>query len=183
MMSGEAPVHFSSTLGGMIGTFTYAFLVILGSTLVGLVVALVMVRIRVADHPGALPVTVFLVLFAIGMIGLLVGTYAYAPHGFTVTHDSIVVERPISPVSIPYSQIESVRRAGDDVKGAKRVFGVGGLFGSYGRYYSKGLGSFRMYATDDRNAVVVRGNTTYVLTPDRPDEFVELVGKYLGPRS
>jgi hypothetical protein len=105
-------------------------------------------------------------------------TWALAPSGFAVGGGRLRIERHAwRAVEIPLAR---VRTAGllprDAIGGAIRLFGTGGLFGYYGLFRSRALGRFRLYATRTSGHVAVRTDEAlYVLTPDRPETFVETV--------
>ncbi len=57
-----------------------------------------------------------------------------------------------------------------------RTMGIGGLFGFVGHYHNAVLGSYKAYATNDLNTVVlVFEEETIVVTPDDPAGFVAAV--------
>ena len=113
---------------------------------------------------------------ALIILAVMVGSYLYAPKSFSVSRSGVVVNRLVLPVLIPMAGIREVRRAtAADLSGSIRTFGVGGLFGSYGSYYSKTLGSYKLYATNSDHAVIVIADKTYVLTPDQPLEFIAMI--------
>jgi hypothetical protein len=109
-------------------------------------------------------------LFAI----LVAFTWALAPRAFAVEGGAIRVVRALRPVVVP---LREVRSAGPlpaaALRGALRLGGSGGLFGYYGRYWSRSLGAFRLYAT--RRDGLVRVDTAgerFVLSPDAPERFL-----------
>jgi hypothetical protein len=54
-----------------------------------------------------------------------------------------------------------------------RLFGVGGMFGYYGKFYSFALGNENWYATDMNRAVLLETDTgKFVVTPDDPKAFL-----------
>ncbi len=57
---------------------------------------------------------------------------------------------------------------------AIRTFGVGSLFGYYGKFANTKLGSMTWYATRKDKTVLVRtiDNKKIILTPDEPEKFV-----------
>ena len=60
--------------------------------------------------------------------------------------------------------------------GSLRTMGIGGLFGFVGYFHNEILGSYRAYATNELNTVVlVFDGETIVVTPDDPEAFVEAV--------
>ena len=48
-----------------------------------------------------------------------------------------------------------------------RTFGVGGLFGIYGKFYTNGLGNITVFGTQSKNYILIRTNSQkIVITPD-----------------
>ena len=108
------------------------------------------------------------------LLGILLVSYLLAPRGYRIEGGALLIRRPIGPVRIPIGRIRRVEKLPPEaIKGAVRTFGNGGLFGFYGRFRNKRLGSFRMYVTDRSRLVLVEADHLYVLSPDRPDMFVE----------
>jgi hypothetical protein len=59
--------------------------------------------------------------------------------------------------------------------GSVRVFGIGGL-GAVGTFHNAQLGTYRAYATNGENTVVLGfGDRTVVVSPDAPDAFAAAV--------
>jgi hypothetical protein len=109
------------------------------------------------------------------LAGVIPIAWALAPRGFTIEGGELTVNRALFPVRIPLAAIRGARLVGREQAGALvKVAGSGGLFGHYGRYYSRGLGAFRLYATRrDRLVVVDTEAGRFVLTPATPERFVE----------
>jgi hypothetical protein len=64
------------------------------------------------------------------------------------------------------------------MQGSIRTFGNGGLFGFIGLFRNKKLGRYRAFATDEKNAVVLRFAThTLVITPEQPQRAVTLLNR------
>ena len=118
----------------------------------------------------------------LGVFVLIVaGAYAFAPRGFRIVGGEVHIVRPLGPIRIPLREVQEVRRLDrSEIGGAIRTMGSGGLFGFYGFFRNKRLGNFRMYVTDRSRLVLLRANGTFVLSPDRPDVFVETVRSYVG---
>jgi hypothetical protein len=109
---------------------------------------------------------------ALVLVGAL--SWALAPSGFALEAGSLVVERPLRPIRIPIAGIRAVAPLpAGAMRGAIRLGGSGGLFGWYGRYRSGTLGAFRLYASRRDGLVLVDAGERYVLSPDRPERFVE----------
>ena len=63
-----------------------------------------------------------------------------------------------------------------------RTFGVGGLFGYYGKFRNKTFGNMTWFATQQKNYLIFEttNNQKIVLTPDDTDmikEIQKLIGK------
>jgi hypothetical protein len=118
-----------------------------------------------------------------GAVALLVGllfaatvgaTWALAPRAFAVEGGAIGVERPLRAIAIP---VAAVRSAGllppGALRGALRLGGSAGLFGYYGRFWSRSLGAFRLYATRREGLVRIdTGDDRFVLSPGDPERFL-----------
>jgi len=119
-----------------------------------------------------------LVAGAAALVAATLGvTWSLAPRAFAVEAGEVRIERPLRPIAIP---IRSIRSAGllprAALRGALRLGGSGGLFGYYGRFWSRSLGAFRLYAT--RRDGLVRIDTPeerFVLSPEAPERFLEEV--------
>lgn len=124
---------------------------------------------------GPLPAPVRLVPLLLGAIAVL--AWALAPRGFTVEAGRVRVERRLRPVEIPLREVRLAEMLPDGALGGSvRLWGAGGVFGYYGRFWSRPLGQYRLYAT--RAAGLVRLVTpvgTFVLSPEPPGRFVEEV--------
>ena len=72
--------------------------------------------------------------------------------------------------------LAGIERAWHDpraMKGSLRVFGNGGMFSITGLFQSRQLGRYRAFVTDPSRAVVlVRGQSTLVLSPEDPEAFL-----------
>jgi Bacterial PH domain len=60
-----------------------------------------------------------------------------------------------------------------------RTFGNGGFFSFSGHFRNKELGSYRAFMTDRRRTVVLRfPSSVIVISPDRPEDFVNTMSQY-----
>jgi Bacterial PH domain len=102
----------------------------------------------------------------------LIPTYIYSVTSYQVADQALIINRPFSKSDkvIPYSEIDSAYLPDKkDFKWTIRTFGNGGIFGYYGYYANKKLGSFRMYATNRKNRIIVvlkKQHEKIVLSPD-----------------
>jgi hypothetical protein len=108
---------------------------------------------------------------------LLAGAYAWSPRSYTISAQSVIVERLIGSVRIPLDGIRAARIATpDDFRGCIRLLGNGGLFGYYGLFRTSKLGKCTWYVTNQSNAIVViTGAKTAVFSPDDMDAFLAAV--------
>jgi hypothetical protein len=78
-------------------------------------------------------------------------------------------------VHIDRNQIKSVELLDkEQLAWVFRTFGVGGLFGYYGKFANTKLGSMTWYATRRNKTVLIEtlDNKKIILTPDEPEKFV-----------
>lgn len=80
----------------------------------------------------------------------------------------MIIQRPLSDKKISLHSIIEVRQVDkSEVKGLFRTFGVGGIFGNYGKFYSYGLGNNTLYGTQNKNYTQIKTVSQKVLlTPD-----------------
>jgi hypothetical protein len=101
--------------------------------------------------------------------------FAFRPAGYVVTKEEVVVSRPLLNVHLKRADIRRVVALPEqDLSASIRLFGVGGLFGYYGRYTNLRLGRTTWYATRRNTPVLLEttDNKKYILTPDDPSGFV-----------
>lgn len=102
-------------------------------------------------------------------------TLGYRPIHYAVTTDELIVHRWFKDVIIEKANIQSIEAIDrKKIKGSLRVFGVGGLFGYFGKFTNDTIGSMTWYATRRDNIILVitTDNEKTILTPDEPDLFL-----------
>jgi len=102
-------------------------------------------------------------------VAILLGSWLYAPQSYTVDSNGLTISRPIGKVNIKLSDIKQVRTLADnETKGGIRTFGVGGLFGYFGKFHTPGIGHSTFYATQRKNRIllVTNNDKKIVITPD-----------------
>lgn len=162
------PASWDRTLWITTGVATGALLGALAA------VAVVLLRVLPASTPGAMA--------AAGLVlGLLVATlgvaWGLAPRAFAIEGRALRIERPLSAIEVPLGSIRAASAVPDEsFRRAIRVAGSGGLFGYYGRFWSRPLGAFRLYATRRTGLVLVdTAGERFVLSPDHPERFLEVL--------
>lgn len=121
---------------------------------------------------NGLPDPVYITSFCLLIYSL---TYAFRPINYMVTHDELIITRPVFNVRIKKADIKTVELIGrKKLRFSIRIFGVGGMFGYYGWFTNFVLGKMTWYATRRNNTVLIRTvhNQKIILTPDEPDQFV-----------
>ena len=138
----------------------------------------VLVRAVVRRPPEDVAVRALLILAAC-LPGAVLGVVAlFAPRGYGVRADGIVISRLARDLVIRRDQVREVRRiSAGEIGFAWRTLGSGGFLGWFGWFHSRALGGFLAYAgnRDDLVLIVRRDGEKIVISPDRPDAFVEAV--------
>jgi hypothetical protein len=103
------------------------------------------------------------------------GTFFFRPVSYILTPDQLIIHRPLSNIKILRTDIKTVEHIDkNDLKWSIRIFGVGGLFGYWGKFRNKKMGSMTWYATRRNNVVLVTTihQKKIILTPNEPEKFV-----------
>jgi len=108
---------------------------------------------------------------------VFVAAFAWSPRWYAVAERSIVVHRLIGNLRIPLEDVREIGvAASQDLSGAVRLWGNGGVFGYYGLFSTSKLGRCWWYVTNRKNAVVlITGRKTALFSPDDVDGFVAAV--------
>ena len=106
--------------------------------------------------------------------------YAFRPVKYELTDQELIVHRLLGDVKFPRSEIitgERIERG--KTSWALRIFGVGGLFGYYGKFTNTQLGVMTWYATRRNKIVLIKtaAGKKIILTPDDPAEFTADLNK------
>ncbi len=134
-------------------------------------------------YPPTSPGEAKAVIILLMLLTVYASAYLFSPLAYEITADAVVIHRPIRNVLIPLHTITSVEPAGRDrLKNAIRTFGVGGLFGYYGKFLNRAIGNMTWYATrrDQGVLLTTRDNQKILLTPDDPDRFIRMLGRPKG---
>jgi Bacterial PH domain len=105
------------------------------------------------------------------------------PVNYRITNDELVVYRLLRSVHIPLKNISRSEQIDRKlISWSLRTFGVGGLFGYYGRFRNQALGTMIWYATRKDNPVMIQtvGDEKIILTPDDPVQFLEAINRLKG---
>jgi len=93
--------------------------------------------------------------------------------GYALTEGMLQIRRLFWTTRIPLAGLEHAEAIPNALRGGVRTFGNGGVFSFSGWYWSRSLGSCRVWATDLRQTVVLRfASRTLVISPAPAEAFV-----------
>lgn len=124
----------------------------------------------IADNGIAAPIYTTVLVLALYIL-----TFVFRPIKYEVLDDSIIIHRPISNITIYRNQIMSTEIiTKHNIGWVVRVFGVGGLFGYYGKFTNFKMGSMMWYVTRRDRLVLIKtiNGKKIILSPDEPEKFV-----------
>jgi hypothetical protein len=124
---------------------------------------------------GALIVFNFLLSLAIILLLIYFICLLLKPINYQITEKELIIHRLIKNVHIKRSEIESLEVLEKSaLSGSIRIFGVGGLFGWYGRFANKQLGTMTWYVTrrDKPILILTKSNKSIIISPDEVETFV-----------
>jgi hypothetical protein len=116
-------------------------------------------------------------LFFISPILIIVTIICFIlkPSYYILEDETIIIHRIFKDVKILRSDILKVELVpAEKLKWSIRTFGVGGLFGYFGKFYNRNIGSMTWYATQRKNFVLIKtSKKNIIITPDEAENFVE----------
>lgn len=101
------------------------------------------------------------------------------PLRYIITDTELQIQRPLGKIKIKKEDIKSIDvLQKSNISGAIRTFGVGGLFGYYGKFFNQAFGSMTWYVTRSDNPVLITTAKSKILvSPDENEHFVENLRK------
>uniref|UniRef100_UPI0040568A85 PH domain-containing protein n=1 Tax=Alistipes sp. TaxID=1872444 RepID=UPI0040568A85 len=115
-----------------------------------------------------------LIVFNVIMLPTMLACEGLAPQRLEVGESQIVILRRYQSIVINRDEIKSVEQLPTNaMRGAIRTCGVGGLFGYYGKFYARSIGSFSLYATGSENLFLIRkwNGKNIVISCAEPDKM------------
>jgi hypothetical protein len=110
----------------------------------------------------------------------------FTVRGYSIANNDLLIDRLFWKTHVSLRELRSVKFDPTATHRSVRTFGNGGFFSFSGYFRNKDLGSYRAFMTDRRRAVVLRfPSSVIVISPDRPDDFVNTISQYarVEPRS
>jgi hypothetical protein len=131
------------------------------------------------------PRRVWIPLVAAGLVWLVfLNVWGFhRPKYFEVAVEGLRIVWPFRRRLLPPTDIAAVRLVTSDEAGLPvRLIGAGGFFGTFGLCRSAPLGLFRAYVSDRKKLVLIdrRGFRPLLISPDRPETFVQALRDTLG---
>lgn len=160
-------MKFKTTLDKLAKVVTAVVTILFASVIVAQLVML-------AEAFNYTSVITMIVMIVIYLIVLL-----FRPISYEITESMVCINRPLFDINFPINEIKSVEILEESrLSGVVRLFGVGGLFGYWGKFYSSKIGTMTWYATRRDQAILIttKEDKKIVLTPDEPENFVSTCG-------
>lgn len=128
-------------------------------------------------HSATITETLIITFVIVTLISLIVFTYLISPLYYQLEGIEFVVKKIIKSRHIEYASIVEVKSIlKEDLKGTYRTFGVGGLFGYFGKFRNHKLGAMTWYATQNKKYVmlILKSGEKILITPDDDNLKIEL---------
>lgn len=113
------------------------------------------------------------------LISIILLCYVLSPRFYLLNEKDLIINKVLKSRLIKYGEILEVKPITKvDLKGTYRTFGVGGLFGYYGKFRNHQLGAMTWYATQGKNytLLILKSGEKIILTPDDV-EFANALSK------
>lgn len=138
--------------------------------------------LRMARLPGiGIKILGFSVLAL--MLGIIVLSYLLSPKGYLIGPNNLTIVRPMRSILISLDRISGVEEASPEIlSDSVRLLGCDGLWGQYGEYQNSKLGSYRLYVRKTDSQVIIRGQDTFIIAPEKPAEFIRNLSQAIKTR-
>jgi hypothetical protein len=115
-------------------------------------------------------------LFPLVFAAILLLCYLLHPTGFMVGSDGITIMRYLRPVRVSLDHLESAAFPAPSPPGfTMGVIRVVGIYGTFGIFWNRDWGLFRVFVTNQANRVELRldNGSRAIVSPDDPGGLVE----------
>jgi hypothetical protein len=105
----------------------------------------------------------------------------YRPKCFEICEDRLLIVWAWRMMDIPFGEItEAAAMSKSDLGLVVRTWGAGGLWGGFGRFWSRKIGHMIMYASRVDKLVCIRrrDEKPILISPDDCEKFIDVLGKY-----
>lgn len=138
----------------------------------GITTLLFIVTLSQLGFFGAKPTS--LALFIAVLLGIVYAIcFALSPKNYATTENAFIINKRVGKVMVNRNEIVNVELlAKDALDRSLRTFGVGGLFGYFGKFYNKNYGKMIWYASSKTNAILITTNAKkIVVTPQEAEKL------------
>ena len=120
------------------------------------------------------PASGFMSVMPFALILVVAFAYLFSVKNYEVTDRELIIHKPFGKTIYPRNEIETVQQIDRRLlRFAIRTFGIGGVFGYYGEFYTGKLGSMTWYRTQLSNPVMIRtAKKKIVFSPDDPEKLI-----------
>jgi hypothetical protein len=126
-------------------------------------------------------------LYEILMCSIVFLCYSYAPKGYTIKNNLIMVHKHRGKIEIPFGEILNIRHISQEAISPILFWGnysgvkITGIFGFLGNFHTKKMGQLKVYVSDMNKVVVLecKKGEKYLLSPDDPDKFISILKQRL----
>jgi hypothetical protein len=140
----------------------------------------IIITILVSLLFGALIIFNFILPLAILLLIVYLICWHLKPLSYEIMAEEIIIRRLIKSVHINRTDIENLTLIDKDkLSGTIRTFGVGGLFGWYGKFSNNELGDMSWYLTRRDKPILIISKTgkKVLISPDDAEAFIKEYNK------
>ncbi len=124
--------------------------------------------------------TVELLIAVVMPPSILVLTAPFMVRGYTVTPDQLIIHRLGWANKFNLVELQEISADANMITGSWRMLGSGGLFGFFGLFRNRQLGTYHAYITDLNKVVVMKfASKTIVVSPHDPHDFIDKVNRMI----
>jgi len=123
---------------------------------------------------------IYMALF-LGSIFFIV--WLFSPKAVAIQNDNLIIFRPIGKLKYPLGKMISakvfdIHTLRKEAGFILRTGGSGGLWGSFGHFWSKKWGHFKVHVTRNDKIVMLKTNESkrIVISPNKEKEFIDALG-------
>jgi hypothetical protein len=159
-------MEFKTSLDKLAKVVTIVITIIFASIIIGQLVLI----------PDSVQSASFFTILVL-VLGYII-VFLHRPVSYIVADGLLVIHRPFRDIKLNLKDLKNVELLDKErLNGSIRTFGVGGLFGYWGRFANSKIGVMTWYATRRDNAVLITtiNNKKIVLTPDEPELFASTI--------
>jgi hypothetical protein len=125
--------------------------------------------VQLSQLSGGAPAAVWI---SLAILLLIPGAALFTVRGYRFEASTLLIERLLWSTRVPLDGLLSAAVEENGMCGSIRTCGNGGFYSFTGWYWSRRLGAYRAYVTDQRRPVVLRlAQRTILVSPERPEEF------------